>query len=88
LHYFTNKGLDDAKMVVLVAEPDTLVLLPEPNGIHTWVPAAAVKDPKAAAVVKDENLIWEEFNEAALGMITMMKFQDWPDDHIHMHIQY
>ncbi|KAG1734828.1 hypothetical protein EDB19DRAFT_1896390 [Suillus lakei] len=27
-------------------------------------PAAAVKDPKAAPIVKDENLTWEEFNEA------------------------
>lgn len=88
LHYFTNKGLDDAKAAVLVAEPDALVLLPEANGIHTWVPAAAVKDPKASAVVKDENLAWEEFNEAAPRMITMMKTQDWPDDRVHMHVQF
>ncbi|KAG2108724.1 uncharacterized protein F5147DRAFT_773523 [Suillus discolor] len=88
LHYFTNKGLDDAKAAVLVVEPDTLVLLPEANSIHAWVPAAAVKDPKALAIIKDENLTWEEFNEAALHMITMMKTQDWPDNQVLMHIQF
>jgi hypothetical protein len=88
LHYFTNRGLDDAKEAVAVAEPDALVLLPESNGSHTWIPAAAVKDPKAAAVTKDENLSWEQFLEAAPRMITMMKVQDWPDDRIEMHIQF
>jgi ABC-type Fe3+-hydroxamate transport system substrate-binding protein len=64
-----------------------LVLLPESNGSHTWIPAAAVKDPKAAAVTKDENLSWEQSLEAAPHMIIMMKVQAWPDDCIKMHIQ-
>ncbi|KAG1838515.1 hypothetical protein DFJ58DRAFT_633951, partial [Suillus subalutaceus] len=73
LHYFRNRGcLSDAKAAVLIAEPEALVMLPEANGAHTWVPAAAVRDPKASAVVRDENLSWEEFNEAASRMISMM----------------
>ncbi|KAG1736195.1 hypothetical protein EDB19DRAFT_1896106 [Suillus lakei] len=59
LHYFTNKGLDDAMASTLVAEPDTLVMLPAMDGIHSWVPTVAVKDPKAAPITKDEHLTWE-----------------------------
>jgi hypothetical protein len=88
LHYFTNRGLEDAKVSNLVAEPDAMVMLPSSDGLHSWVPAAAVKDPKAAPVVKDEHLTWEEFNEAAPRMITMMRTYDWPDDRVQMHIQF
>ncbi|KAG2036745.1 hypothetical protein BDR03DRAFT_832738, partial [Suillus americanus] len=88
LHYFTNKGLDDAKDTVLMGEPDMLVMLPDANGAHTWIPAATVKDPKASAVVRDENLSWEQFLEAAPHILSMMKVQDWPDDCINMHIQF
>ncbi|KAG1802848.1 uncharacterized protein HD556DRAFT_1429584 [Suillus plorans] len=75
LHYFTNRGLEDAKLSNLIAEPEAMVMLPAADGLHSWIPAAAVKDPKAAPVVKDENLSWEEFNEAAPRMITMMKLR-------------
>jgi hypothetical protein len=51
LHYFTNKGLSDTKAAVLIAEPEALIMLPEANGAHTWVPAAAVRDPKADAII-------------------------------------
>ncbi|KAG1792713.1 hypothetical protein EV424DRAFT_1453706 [Suillus variegatus] len=88
LHYFTNKGLDEAKASSLIAEPDALVMLPSADGLHSWIPAAAVKDPKAAPVVKDEKLTWEEFNEAAPRMISMMKVHDWPEDRILMHVQF
>ncbi|KAG1850011.1 hypothetical protein F4604DRAFT_1883737 [Suillus subluteus] len=88
LHYFTNKGLEDAKATLLVADSKALVMLPVANGIHTWVPAAAVKDPKATAVVQDKNLTWEEFNKAMPHMINMMKVQDWPNDRVNMHIQF
>ncbi|KAG1753474.1 hypothetical protein EDB19DRAFT_1598848, partial [Suillus lakei] len=88
LHYFTNKGLDEAMASTLVAEPDALVMLPASDGIHSWVPAAAVKDPKAAPVTKDEHLSWEEFNEAAPRIVMFMKMHDWPDDRVNMHIQF
>jgi hypothetical protein len=88
LHYFTNKGLDDAKASSLIAEPDVLVMLPSSDGIHSWVPAAAVKDPKAAPVTKDEHLSWEEFNEVAPRIILFMKMHDWPEDRIQMHIHF
>lgn len=63
-------------------------MLPATDGLHSWVPAAVVKDPKSAPIVKDENLSWENFNKAALRMITSMKLHDWPDDRVDMHIQF
>jgi hypothetical protein len=88
LHYFTNRGLEDAKSASLVAEPDAMVMLPAADGLHSWVPAVAVKDPKAAPVVKDESLTWEDFNEAAPRMIAAMRLHDWPEDRVDMHIQF
>ncbi|KAG1733020.1 uncharacterized protein EDB91DRAFT_1057674 [Suillus paluster] len=88
LHYFTNRGLDEAKFSALIAEPNALVMLPASDGVHSWVPAAAVKDPKAAPVTKDENLTWEEFNEVAPRIVSFMKVHDWPNDRVNMHIQF
>ena len=87
LFYFTNKGLRDASKSALSSEPEALIMLPSANGIHSWIPAGAVKDPKAV-VTKDENLSWEEFNEAAPRMITFMKTYDWPQDRIDMHVAF
>jgi hypothetical protein len=39
-------------------------------------------------IVKDENLTWEQFNEAAPQMIMLMKENDWPDNRIDMHITF
>ncbi|KAG1862682.1 hypothetical protein F4604DRAFT_1882294 [Suillus subluteus] len=88
LHYFTNRGLEDAKTSNLLAELDALVMLLSADGLHLWIPAAAVKDPKAAPITKDENLSWEDFNEAIPRMISLMKVHDWPDDRVHMHIHF
>ncbi|KAG1744410.1 hypothetical protein EDB19DRAFT_1632713, partial [Suillus lakei] len=88
LHYFTNRGLEEAKVSILLAEPDALVMLPAADGLHSWVPAAAVKDPKSPPIIKDENLSWEDFNKAIPCMISSMKMHDWPEDRINMHIQF
>jgi hypothetical protein len=65
-----------------------MVMLTAADSLHSWVPAVVIKDPKAAPVVKDENLSWEEFNEAAPRMITMMRMHDWPTNQVDMHIQF
>ncbi|KAG2061335.1 hypothetical protein BDR06DRAFT_867424, partial [Suillus hirtellus] len=44
-------------------------------------------DPKAH-VLKDENLTWEQFNEAAPRMILVMRENDWLDDRIDMHVAF
>jgi hypothetical protein len=53
-------------------------MLPSMDGIHSWVPADIVKDPKAVPVTSNENLTWEEFNEAAAHIINYMRIHDWP----------
>lgn len=88
LHYFTNRGLEDAQLATLVVEPDVMVMLPSSEGIHSWIPAAAVKDPKAMPVIKDEHLSWEEFNEVAPRMVTSMRQYDWPEERVKIHIQF
>ncbi|KAG1724499.1 uncharacterized protein EDB91DRAFT_1087430 [Suillus paluster] len=88
LHYFTNRGLNDAKTSALIVELDTLVMLPSNDRVHSWVPAAVVKDPRAAPVVKNEQLTWEDFNEAAPRMIMLMRIHDWPNDRVQMHVQF
>jgi hypothetical protein len=87
LFYFTNKGLEDAFKSPSSADSEALIMLPAANGLHSWIPAAALKDPKTV-VTKDENLSWEDFNQAAPRMISTMKLQDWPEDRIDMHIHF
>ncbi|KAG2111122.1 hypothetical protein DEU56DRAFT_843866 [Suillus clintonianus] len=87
LFYFTNNGLEEASRAVFTADEDALIMLPTSDGMHKWIPAGAARDPKAQ-VVKDENLTWEQFNEAAPCMIALMKENDWPDDRVDMHIAF
>ncbi|KAG1871723.1 hypothetical protein DFJ58DRAFT_890295 [Suillus subalutaceus] len=67
LFYFTNSGLEEASRSTFTADEDALVMLPTSDGLNKWIPAAAARDPKAQ-IIKDENLTWEQFNEAAPHM--------------------
>jgi hypothetical protein len=87
LFYFTNKGLDDASKSNLTSDPEALVLLPSADGQHSWIPAGAARDPKTP-VYDDEDLSWEEFNEAAPRMINSMRDNGWPDARMDMHIKF
>ncbi|KAG0704008.1 hypothetical protein DFH29DRAFT_802590 [Suillus ampliporus] len=87
LHYFTNKGLHEAKTSLTSTEPDGMLLMPAVDGQQIWVNAGTICDPKSV-VTKDENLSWEEFNEAAPHMITAMKQHEWPEDRVKMHVQF
>jgi len=87
LFYFTNRGLDDASKSSMTTNPEALVMMPAADGLHTFVPAGAVRDSKTV-VTKDENLSWEEFNEAAPRMISAMRVHDWPQDRVDMFIAF
>ncbi|KAG2131311.1 uncharacterized protein EDB93DRAFT_1243162 [Suillus bovinus] len=87
LFSFTNKGLEEASRSAFTADKDALVMLPSTDVLHKWLPAGAAKDPKLQ-VIKDENLTWEQFNEAAPRMVTLMKDNDWPDNRVEMHIAF
>ncbi|KAG1735878.1 uncharacterized protein EDB91DRAFT_1083512 [Suillus paluster] len=83
-----GRGKTTLKKLSQIAELDTLVMLLANDGIHSWIPADAVKDPKATAVTRDENLTWEEFNEVAPCMINFMKLHDWLNKRVTMHVQF
>ncbi|KAG2746296.1 hypothetical protein P692DRAFT_20739599 [Suillus brevipes Sb2] len=87
LFYFTNSRLEEAIRSMSTNNNDTLIMMPSSDGLHKWIPARAARDPKAH-VIKDENLSWEQFNEAAPRMIAIMKENDWPDDRVNMHIAF
>jgi len=87
LFYFTNKSLDDAFKSPASTDSEALIMLPAADGLHSWIPAAALKDPKTI-VMKDENLSWEDFNQAVPHMVATMKLQDWPEDRVDMHIHF
>ncbi|KAG2148160.1 uncharacterized protein EDB93DRAFT_1085123 [Suillus bovinus] len=87
LFYFTNSSLEEASRNTFTADEDALIMLPTADGMHKWIPAGAARDPKAQ-IVKDENLTWEQFNEAAPRMIVLMKENDWPDDRVAMHVSF
>ncbi|KAG2074845.1 hypothetical protein BDR04DRAFT_1006988 [Suillus decipiens] len=87
LYYFTNKGLSKAKKNLLLTELQGLILIPGMDGQQMWVNMDETRNSKTV-ITKDENLSWEEFNEAALCMIMAMKQQEWPEDRINMHISF
>ncbi|KAG1726366.1 hypothetical protein EDD22DRAFT_444285 [Suillus occidentalis] len=87
LHYFTNVGLADARKNLLSSEPKGMILLPSEDGQQIWVNADETRDTKSA-ITRDENLSWEQFNEAAPRMIIAMKQHEWPKDHVDMHVQF
>jgi len=45
---------------------EALIMMLAADGLHTFIPAGAVRDLKTV-VMKDENLSWKEFNEAVHG---------------------
>ncbi|KAG1720518.1 hypothetical protein EDB19DRAFT_1835946 [Suillus lakei] len=87
LFYFTNSGLEEASNSSFTADADTLIMMTSTDGSHKWIPAGAARDPKAQ-VLKDDNLTWEQFNEAAPRMIISMKENDWPVDRVDMHVAF
>ncbi|KAG1753702.1 uncharacterized protein EDB91DRAFT_1012769, partial [Suillus paluster] len=87
LSYFMNSGLEEASRSTFTADEDALVMLPIADSLNKWIPASAARDPKAQ-IIKDENLTWEQFNEAAPYMLTLMKENDWPNNRTNMFISF
>ncbi|KIJ07168.1 hypothetical protein PAXINDRAFT_164622 [Paxillus involutus ATCC 200175] len=85
LFYFTNKGLREASHSSLTSDAEALVLIQGEAGSHTFMPALAAQ-PASPSFVTDENLTWEQFNEATPRMILTMRTHEWPEDRINMHL--
>ncbi|KAI6110955.1 hypothetical protein EDD17DRAFT_1776021 [Pisolithus thermaeus] len=63
LYFFTNAGLVEAESFNTSIDDEALMLLKSDNGQHVWVPASNARDK--SAVIKDEDLTWEQFGEAS-----------------------
>ncbi|KAI6009526.1 hypothetical protein F5J12DRAFT_905067 [Pisolithus orientalis] len=78
LYFFTNIGLAEAETFNPSIDDEALTLLKVDNGQHIWVPASTTRDK--LSVIKDEDLTWEQFGEASMCLISMMKEHDWEEE--------
>lgn len=82
LWYYTNAGLDDALHNSNTIDDEAMVMLRQPNGSTSWIPAASTKT--AFGVTDDKDIRWEDFCQAAPRMIVAMEEAGWPQDRITM----
>ncbi|KAG2141113.1 hypothetical protein DEU56DRAFT_941415, partial [Suillus clintonianus] len=69
LWYFTNAGLDDAKLKTSVSE-DAMIMATLAGGETAWVSAASMRN--ASTIVDDQNLPFEDFCQACPRIISAM----------------
>ncbi|KAG2049253.1 hypothetical protein BDR06DRAFT_1012351 [Suillus hirtellus] len=81
LWYFTNDGLDDAKLKNSVDE-DAMIMATLAGGDTAWVSAASTWNTRA--VIDDQNLKFEDFCQACPHIIEAMQEAAWPTDRIQM----
>jgi len=81
LWYFTNDGLDEAKLKSSVDE-DAMIMATLAGGDTAWVSAASTRN--ARAVIDDQNLRFEDFCQACPRIIEAMQEAAWPADRIQM----
>ncbi|KAI6000230.1 hypothetical protein EDC04DRAFT_2584124 [Pisolithus marmoratus] len=86
LYFFTNVGLAEAESLNTSIDDKALTLLKSNNGQHVWIPASHARDK--SAVIKDEDLTWEQFSEAGLHLINAMREHNQQWDPINMHIKF
>ncbi|KAI6033714.1 hypothetical protein PISMIDRAFT_50071, partial [Pisolithus microcarpus 441] len=86
LYFFTNVSLAEAESFNVSIDDEALALLKADNGQHIWVPASNTRDK--SAVIKDEDLTWEQFGEASVCLLSAMREHDWQKDRIEMHVKF
>ncbi|KAI6031086.1 hypothetical protein PISMIDRAFT_88579 [Pisolithus microcarpus 441] len=86
LYFFTNVGLAEADSFDASIDDEALTLLKAENGQHLWILASNARDK--SAVIKDENLSWEQFGEASVRLLSAMREHDWQRDRIDMHVKF
>ncbi|KAI5989291.1 hypothetical protein EDD15DRAFT_2551256, partial [Pisolithus albus] len=70
LYFFTNASLAEADSFNASIDDEALTLLKSNNGQHVWIPASNTRDK--SAVIKDEDLTWEQFGKALVRLIAAM----------------
>ncbi|KAI6020588.1 hypothetical protein EDC04DRAFT_2575922 [Pisolithus marmoratus] len=86
LYFFTNAGLAEVESFNTSIDDEALTLLKTDNGHHVWVPASNTRDK--SAIIKDEDLSWEQFSKASIRILGAMKEHDWQQDRIDMHVKF
>ncbi|KAI6141131.1 hypothetical protein EDD17DRAFT_1499303 [Pisolithus thermaeus] len=86
LYFFTNVGLAEAESFNASINDEALTLLKADNGQHVWVPVSNSRDK--LAVIKDKDLTWEQFGEAAVCLMNTMREHDWQKDRVNMHVKF
>lgn len=86
LWYYTNAGLDDALRSSNTNDDEAMVMLRQPDGSTSWIPAASTKN--ATGVRDDKDILWEDFCQAVPRMILAMEEADWPRDRVMMLAQF
>ncbi|KAG2133827.1 uncharacterized protein EDB93DRAFT_1306785 [Suillus bovinus] len=81
LWYFTNNGLDNAKLKSSVDE-DTMIMATLAGGSTAWVSAASTRN--TTVVIDDENFTFENFCQACPCIIEAMQETSWPADRVRM----
>ncbi|KIN98974.1 hypothetical protein M404DRAFT_156527 [Pisolithus tinctorius Marx 270] len=86
LYFFTNAGLAEAESFSPSVDDEALTLLKTDNGQHVWVLASTTRDK--SSIIKDEDLTWEQFGEATIRLISVMKEHNWEEERVIMHIDF
>ncbi|KIK93190.1 hypothetical protein PAXRUDRAFT_12802 [Paxillus rubicundulus Ve08.2h10] len=78
LWHFTNDGLDDTLDTSTSVDPDAMVMSCLLDRLTAWVSAAAACS--LTKLVEDQNLIFEDFCQAAPRFVEAIQQANWPDD--------
>ncbi|KIK91856.1 hypothetical protein PAXRUDRAFT_13550 [Paxillus rubicundulus Ve08.2h10] len=78
LWHFTNNRLDNTLDTSTSVDPDTMVMSCLPDGSMAWVSAAAARS--STKLVEDQNLIFEDFCQAAPRFVEAIQQANWPDN--------
>ncbi|KIK77907.1 hypothetical protein PAXRUDRAFT_17190 [Paxillus rubicundulus Ve08.2h10] len=78
LWHFTNDGLDDTLTTSTSVDPDAMVMSRLLDGSMAWVLAAAACS--STKLVEDQNLLFEDFCQAAPCFVEAIQQANWPDN--------
>jgi len=80
--YYTNAGLDHALRNSNTTDDEAMVMLQQPNGSTSWIPAASAAT--ASGIINNKDILWEDLCQAAPRMIVAMEEADWSQDRVTM----
>ncbi|KAF9230673.1 hypothetical protein BU15DRAFT_68995 [Melanogaster broomeanus] len=80
LYYFTNRGLAEDENSLPSLDDEAMTLTKSENGTHSFIALSSAK--AKALLIKDEDLSWEEFNQANFRMVNAMRQCEWAEERV------